>query len=213
MAVAARAADDAAHGRRRGRGVRRSPPGCSTPSVTSSARCSRPPASRALPSRRPGWGCTSGLYPLGLLGSRASDRRAGLPPRAPAAEPAGPRDPRRRGGRDADPARARHGRQPLDLHRPAPRPRAPRLRADRDDELLDPHRRHPRGGRAPRRRGRADRRGDRLRAHPRHRPLDGRTHRALLRDPPRRRRPRAHPRHARHPACRQHLGLRRGTTG
>ena len=68
------------------------------------------------------------LYPWGLVGRHGADSQLGVPRRAPAPDAARSGHLRRRGGRDADPAGARHGRQPLDLHPAAPGAAPPRLR-------------------------------------------------------------------------------------
>ena len=124
----------------------------------------------------------------------------------------GLRRSRRRGGRDADPARARHGRQPLDLHAAAPRAACAAASAACATINYSILTGDVRAAAAPAGRGgRAHRRRDRLRADPRHRPQHGRPHRPLLRDAARRRRARAHPRHARHPAPRAPTSPTRGT--
>ena len=141
------------------------------------------------------------LYPLGVLAERARIDHPARPGRA-LAGPARSADRRRRGGGHADPAGARHGRQPLDLHAAATWSAPARLRSRADAELQPADQRRPHRGRGTRRASRAAVRRDRLRAHPRHRSQHGRDDRALLRAAPRRRRARAHAGHPRQPAHR-----------
>ena len=95
------------------------------------------------------------LYPFGLLARSEPATGHGYSVAAPAAAAAGAGHRRRGGGRDADPAGPRHGRQPLDLHAAAPRPAPPRVRPGPDHQLL------PADGRRPGRRGPARRRRSR----------------------------------------------------
>ena len=140
------------------------------------------------------------LYPLGVLaeqtgqdtGAHRLDRLSPLQPR--------PADRRRRGGRHADPAGARAGRQPVGLHRAAPLAAPPRLRPRAHRQLQPAHAR--RAGRGPLAGpgGRVAVRADGVRAGARDRALARRGDRPLLRAAARRRRPGAHPGHARRPA-------------
>ena len=86
--------------------------GCAAWRATPAAAA--PAASAARPSRRLGRAHLA-LYPCGLLAS-AADRASRYPGRALGPGAARPAHRRRRGRGDADPAGARHGRQPLDLH-------------------------------------------------------------------------------------------------
>ena len=152
------------------------------------------------------------LYPLGALRDKAHLDRdllgSGLAP----AGPARVGDRRRRGRRHPDPAGARHGRQPLDLHASAPWPAASRVRPGPGLELQPDDRRRPARGGTPADARRAGVRGDRLRAPARRRALDGRDGRALLRPATGRRPTRPHARDARHAARRDVPGAARSRT-